>query len=124
MVHKSWDHFYEWLLLQRREKTGPELFVGKGCNACHELEAGKIKVGPSLKDLTNSWGGTRPIEGGTSVTIDAGYIRKSLLTPLRAGGRLPAHDATFQGQLTDNEIETLIMWFKVGARPQRARGRR
>lgn len=93
------------------EKQGEKLVTSKGCVGCHSVD-GSAKVGPSFKGLMGrkvSWD-----DGSTGVT-DENYIRESILAPNAkvvkgfAKGVMP----TFQGQITEDEIKSIIEYMKV-----------
>ena len=67
-------------------------------------------AGPSF---LQAWGQTAALDDGSTVVVDANYIRESILEPqskARAGYRkvMP----TYQGQLRDEEISALIEYIK------------
>jgi cytochrome c oxidase subunit II len=92
-------------------EKGKELFAGKGCNACHSLD-GSALVGPSLQGLFKK--GSRPITGGTTVTVDENYVRESILNSNAkiAEGFAPAMPS-FEGQLSEDDIDNLISYLKT-----------
>jgi cytochrome c oxidase subunit 2 len=96
------------------EKLGKQLFVKKGCNACHSLDGTKV-VGPSFLKL---YGKTEELEGGASVVVDDNYIKKSILEPAAqiVKGYAPAMPS-FDGQLNDKEMEGLIAFIKSVQEP-------
>ena len=56
---------------------GAQLFVNKGCGACHDVANGVDGVGPTLKGLM---GKPEDIVGGT-ITVDEAYLRESIVNP-------------------------------------------
>lgn len=53
-------------------------FAGKaGCVACHSVD-GSVLIGPSWKGI---WGTERKFTDGSTQTVDANYIRESILEP-------------------------------------------
>jgi cytochrome c oxidase subunit 2 len=93
------------------EKQGEKLTMSKGCVGCH-LTDGTAKVGPSFKGL---FGRKTTWDDGTTGVNDENYIRESILTPNAkvvkgfAKGVMP----TFQGQITEDEIKSIIEYMKV-----------
>lgn len=112
----SQEDYEKWLqesdegltLAQRGEK----LFTGKGCVACHSVD-GSIKVGPTWKSLWGVKG--HEMTDGTKVDIDENYIRESIVSPNAKvvkgfnAGVMPS----FQGQITDEEISSIIEYMKT-----------
>lgn len=93
-------------------KRGEKLFSVKACASCHSVADASIKVGPSLwKKFATS----EHIEGEPDVTVDENYIRESILSPnakIVKGfpkGVMP----TFQGQLSETELNALIEYIKT-----------
>ncbi|MFB6247530.1 MAG: cytochrome c oxidase subunit II [Salinibacter sp.] len=59
-------------------KLGERLYTQRGCQSCHSLD-GSRKVGPSFQGL---YGTTdHAMSDGSSVTVDANYLRQSILKP-------------------------------------------
>ncbi|MEE9391975.1 MAG: cytochrome c oxidase subunit II [Planctomycetota bacterium] len=89
-----------------------------GCSQCHSIDGSK-GTGPSFKGVW-TWGQSRALEGGDSVTVDENYIRESVLKPkamIASGyeGVMPS----FNGQLNDKKILALIAFLKdVNGVPQ------
>lgn len=90
-------------------EKGREIFMAKGCQACHTTDGSK-GLGPTQKGV---FGKTEELEGGGAVTVDENYIRESLMEPAKkvVKGFQPIMP-TFQGQLTDEEINALIGFIK------------
>ena len=96
-------------------EEGRELFVKYGCLACHATERGTApKMGPTLAGL---FGTSRRIaDRATPVVADEAYLRESIMDPsamiadgyARAGVGMPS----FQGVLTDAQIESLILFVR------------
>ncbi|EKN89210.1 cytochrome C [Leptospira interrogans str. 2002000624] len=74
---------------------------------CHSTDGSRL-VGPSYKG-----GSTREFESGPGVIADENYIRKSILQPTAqvVKGYPPAMPS-YQGQLSDDEINALIEYIK------------
>lgn len=90
-------------------KTGEALYKSKGCNACHTTD-GTPSVGPTFKGI---YGTMVPLEGGKQVKVDENYIRESVLEPQAkiVRGFQPVMP-TFQGILTNNDIDAIIAFIK------------
>jgi cytochrome c oxidase subunit 2 len=90
-------------------ELGSLLFQQRGCVACHSLDGSKL-VGPTLK---GAFGREVELTDGTKVEADENYIRSSILNP---GSQIvsgyPAVMPSFQGQLSDKQIDALIEYIK------------
>ncbi len=113
--------------LTRREATVPApagevsvdegraVFVKYGCLACHATERGGAqKLGPPLAGV---YGTTRRFSEGTpAAVVDDAYVRQSIREPAaaivegydRGGTGMPS----FAGVLTDEQVESLILFIK------------
>lgn len=97
------------------EEDGRALFVRYGCLACHATERGTApKMGPTLAGL---FGTSRRIaDRPMPVTVDEAYLRESIVDPpakvadgyARGGVGMPS----FQGVLSDEQIESLVLYVK------------
>jgi cytochrome c oxidase subunit 2 len=93
-------------LVQKGEKYSKD----KGCVACHSVD-GSPKVGPTWKGI---WGKTHEFTDGSSAVVDENYTRESIINPNvkvvkgYAAGVMP----TFQGQLTEDQLNALIEYIK------------
>ena len=93
-------------------KRGEKLFAVKACASCHSVSDATTKVGPAL---WKKFGTAEHFDDGTEVTIDENYIRESILNPnakITKGfpkGVMP----TFQGQLSETELNALIEYVKT-----------
>lgn len=91
--------------------VGKELFVKKGCNACHSLDGSRL-VGPSFLKLM---GRSEKMIDGTELTVEENYLKESILNPNAkivetfAPNLMPA----FAGQLSDDEVHGLIEFIKT-----------
>ncbi|EMJ94888.1 cytochrome c oxidase, subunit II [Leptospira alstonii serovar Pingchang str. 80-412] len=91
-------------------ELGKKLYAEKACAGCHSLDGSRL-VGPSYKGL---FGSAREFEAGPGVNADENYIRKSILQPIAqvVKGYPPAMPS-YQGQLSDDEINALIEYIKT-----------
>jgi len=92
--------------------AGERLSVLKGCNACHSIDGSPL-VGPTYKGL---YGKTETvITGGEprKITVDAAYIRTSILDPNAdiTEGYQPVMPSQ-EGLLNDDEINALVAYLK------------
>jgi len=89
-------------------KAGENLFVQKGCLACHMSVPGSL--GP---DLAGLMGKERKFQDGSTAIADDKYLRDSILNPLAhvLEGYQPVMP-TFQGQLSEQELMQLIQYIK------------
>lgn len=90
--------------------------VFKKCKACHSLEEGKKKVGPSLFGVTGSAAGG--VEGykyskammGSGLTWDDETLAKFLTKPRAV---VPKTKMSFAGLKKEGDIENLIAYLKA-----------
>lgn len=87
---------------------GQRLFTRYGCSGCHGLNS-SVKA-PNLAGI---YGNQVPLQGGQIVTADAQYIRDSILLPQKqiAAGYPPIMPS-FQGQISEDEVQQLIEYIK------------
>lgn len=90
-------------------ERGAELFRLTGCMGCHTVDGTTDGMrGPSLNGLI---GKERQFEDGSTLVADENYLREKILQP---GERtLEGYDQgmpSFEGILTDSEIESIITW--------------
>jgi cytochrome c oxidase subunit 2 len=97
-------------------ELGKKIFAGKGaCASCHDVSSDKKRVvGPPL---FGAFGRKQKITlpNGTKqeVVFDENYFRQSLINPnFRVIDGYPSVMPTYQGQLTDKEIEALTQYIK------------
>lgn len=90
-------------------ERGRALYSGKGCNACHSLDGTRL-VGPSWLKLYDR---EEKMSDGSVIKADENYIRESIHEPLKhiVEGYQPVMPS-YQGQLTDDEITSLIAFIK------------
>jgi len=88
---------------------GAKLYQSKACATCHRID-GIASVGPSFKGI---FGNQVKLSNGSSVMVDENYIRESILNPGAkvVMGFQPVMP-TFQGILSDKEIDALIAYIK------------
>jgi len=88
---------------------GRQLYSQRACNTCHTID-GNPMVGPTFKNL---YGHTVTLEGGSQVTADENYIRRSILEPKAeiVSGFQPVMP-TYQGLLNDRDIDALVAYIK------------
>jgi cytochrome c oxidase subunit 2 len=111
--------YEQWLgkkvqeLMQLRAKDpakyGEYLYTLKGCKNCHTID-GSPHTGPSFKGV---FGREETMSDGSKITVDENYIRESLMTPqAKIVQGFPGSMPTFQGQLTDQEVDAIIAFLK------------
>jgi len=88
--------------------TGEKLFSELGCATCHKTDTqGR---GPNLVGLFN-----KPVllEDGRTVVADENYVRESILQPTAkiVNGFKPVMP-TFQGQISDEQLNALVAYVK------------
>ncbi|MCP3994091.1 MAG: cytochrome c [bacterium] len=86
---------------------GREIAATRGCMACHG-EDGEGDVGPTWQGL---FGSQVLLDGGTTVTADSDYLRRSIVDPeseVVAGVTITMPTAS----LTDAEVEALVEYIK------------
>ncbi|MFG0256743.1 MAG: c-type cytochrome [Phycisphaerales bacterium JB043] len=91
-------------------EIGEILYRVKGCNACHSVD-GAANVGPTWQGV---FGSARTFSNAPSAMADENYIRESILDPaakLVAG--FPNQMVSYQGQLTEQEIDWIIAYIKT-----------
>ena len=89
--------------------SGEQIFTAAGCAGCHTLSKAGANgtIGPSLNDLASSG----DIQGSPEE-----YVRRSLLDPDAdiAQGFQPGVMPSFEGRLTDKQIQTLAQYLLGG----------
>lgn len=92
-----------------RLTLGAKLYERKGCNACHTID-GSARVGPSWKGI---WGTDVTLSDGTTRTVDADYVRESILHPQAfARPGYPPVMPTYEGQIKGGEIKALTAYIE------------
>ena len=120
------DDFHSWLATQPtwaqvqagvtpkvyspEARRGHELWQSEGCVACHSLDGSGV-IGPSWQ---NTWGSTRTLADGTTVTVDETYVIESIREPTAkvAEGFSPVMIAYDEATVTDAEVAALIALMK------------
>lgn len=88
---------------------GKDLFIKKGCLACHTV-TGQSLVGPTLLGV---FGKEEEMSDGKKVVVDENYFRESLMQPqIKVVKGFPPVMPTFQGTLSEEEINALISYIK------------
>ena len=88
---------------------GHEIFVAKGCQACHSVD-GSASVGPTLAKV---FGQEVVLAGESKVKVDENYIRQSLMEPsAKLVKGFPPVMPTFKGQLNEQELNALMEYIK------------
>lgn len=91
-------------------ELGEGLYNSLGCFACHSLDGSKV-VGPTFKGI---WGQQRTFTDGTKATVDAAYVKESIVQPQKRmqEGFAPVMPA-FEGRVSDADIENLTAFIKA-----------
>ena len=94
-------------------EIGKRIMTNIGCFACHSQDGSKL-VGPSFKgiyghDVTVKTGGNERV-----IVVDDEYIKRSIYEPNAdvVDGFTKGMMLSYQGQLTDKEIEQIIEYLK------------
>ena len=108
------DKFDQWVSQVKAKGTpvqiGEGLYKSKGCSACHSTTGARI-VGPTFKGV---WGRHEALSDGRTITVDANYVRKSILDPQAdIVATYPPVMPSFKGQLTDDQINDIIAFLKT-----------
>ena len=103
--------YQQWLggiVEETPAQQGERLFTEFDCVSCHAT--GQRQRGPTLGGL---YGSTVPLADGGTVMFDENYIRESILDPRAKVARgFPPVMPTYRGQLTEEQILTLIVYIK------------
>jgi cytochrome c oxidase subunit 2 len=97
--------------------TGQKLFSELGCITCHRTDTqGR---GPNLVGV---FGKPVLLEDGRTVTADENYVRESILEPgAKVVQGFKPIMPTFQGQVSDEQLNALVAYVKSLAEPQSGR---
>jgi mono/diheme cytochrome c family protein len=96
-------------------EEGRKIYERFGCVACHASEASTVaRLGPNFRGL---YGAERTFNEGTvRVTADDAYIRESILEPTKkvvsGFNRIGMGMPSFAGVLTDEQIQSVILYIK------------
>jgi cytochrome c oxidase subunit 2 len=107
------DQFEAWLAGgvqgESMQAAGQKIFQQSGCSTCHLADG--TGPGPSLLGV---YGQPVHLTTGQTVTADDAYIRESILLPRAkiVQGYAPIMPS-FQGQLTDDQINSLIAYIRL-----------
>jgi cytochrome c oxidase subunit 2 len=95
-------------------ETGQKLFNDLGCVTCHRSDTqGR---GP---DLAGIFGKTVVLQDGRTLTVDENYIRESILEPgAKVVQGFKPIMPTFQGQVSDEQLNALVDYVKSLGEPQ------
>ncbi len=99
--------------------TGEKIFAELGCVTCHRSDTqGR---GPNLQGV---FGKPVQLEDGRTVTADENYIRECILDPgsKRVKGFQPIMP-TFQGLVSEEQVNALVAYVKSMAQPAAAGAR-
>jgi cytochrome c oxidase subunit II len=93
--------------------TGQQLFMSLGCSTCHREDTqGR---GPNPAGI---FGKAVLLEDGRTVTADEDYIRESILNPgAKVVSGFKPIMPTFQGIVSDEQVNALIVYLKSLSRP-------
>lgn len=92
-----------------RIALGAKLYAQKACKTCHSVD-GSRRLGPSWKGI---WGTEVKLADGTTRTVDAAYVRESILHPQAfARPGYPPAMPPFEGQIKDVEIKALTAYIE------------
>ena len=107
------DQYEAWLAGgvqgESMQAAGQKIFQQSGCGTCHLADG--TGPGPSLLGV---YGQPVRLTTGQTVTADGAYIRESILLPRAkiVQGYAPIMPS-FQGQLTDDQINSLIAYIRL-----------
>ncbi|MDX2150960.1 MAG: cytochrome c oxidase subunit II [Bryobacteraceae bacterium] len=91
------------------KELGKLIYEQRGCTQCHSID-GTRGQGPSFKGI---WAQSHKFQDGSSLSVDANYIRQSILEPQAkiVAGYEPIMPS-FQGLLREREILGVIEYIK------------
>ncbi|MGV3485272.1 MAG: cytochrome c oxidase subunit II [Planctomycetaceae bacterium] len=116
VVHETQEDFDAWIKKyagrqpeQSPAEYGALLYSRRGCASCHSINSTKL-VGPTFQAL---FGTEHGLTTGETVRVDENYVRESILDPKAkiAAGYSPVMPS-FKGQLSDDDIDSLIAYLK------------
>jgi len=90
-------------------EIGKRLYRERACNTCHSVD-GSPNVGPTFQD---AYGHEVTLSDGSTVMVDANYIRESILNPKAkvVQGYEPVMP-TFQGLLSERQVDGLVAYIQ------------
>lgn len=117
VVHETVEEFEQWLADANvkpddmtMEEYGRLMYEQRGCKGCHTLDGGRA-TGPSWLGLAGS---QRGLVSGEAVAADENYLRESILYPqAKIAAGYPPVMPSYQGQLTDQQIDAIIAFMKT-----------
>jgi cytochrome c oxidase subunit II len=107
------DEYERWLSGgasgESMEQTGAKIFQSNGCPTCHISDG--TGLGPSLVGV---YGHPVKLTTGESMTADDKYLRECILTPtLRTVFGYKPIMPSFQGQLSEEQINDLLAYLRI-----------
>jgi cytochrome c oxidase subunit 2 len=107
------DEYERWLAGgapgESMEQAGSKVFQASGCATCHVNDG--TGLGPSLLGV---YGQPVKLTTGQTITADDAYVRQHLLTPKATTVfGYPPIMPSFQGQLTEEQLNNLIAYIRV-----------
>lgn len=91
-------------------ELGQKIYQQRGCNTCHSVD-GSVKIGPTWKDLWGKPSGEHRMADGSTVEVDANYLRESIEYPARRIVQGYANQMQAY-QLEEYEYEALFAYMK------------
>lgn len=110
--------FDKWLIEESEvgalplAQRGAKIFQTRACASCHNVDNPAAKIGPTL---FKKFGAEEEMADGSKVAIDENYLRESLMNPsakIVKGFASPSVMPSFQGQLSETELNALIEYIK------------
>lgn len=90
--------------------AGQQLAATHGCTGCHTID-GSDATGPTWQGM---FGSEVTLEDGSTVTADADYIHESIVNPTaQVHQGFPPIMPSFEGQLSDDEINQIIAYIET-----------
>lgn len=118
---KTWCHVHksdaerkaktEWINKDHKAFENGERLFKLNCAGCHNVN-GVAATGPALNTI---WGAEESLVDGTKVKVDENYISESIKYPnakVVAGYGPVSKMQTFEGKLSNQDIDYLIAYFK------------
>lgn len=93
-------------------EIGASLYITKACNSCHSVD-GSAKTGPTWQGLYGKEETVLVNGEPQRIIADENYLRESILEPqVKIVQGYPDQMNSYQGQLTDKELNALIVYIK------------